>query len=189
MDTVTAFLDNQCVARGAPVDVAMAIAAHRGDRSPHDFQVFDDHTGRPIDLDSSGSEAAIRRRYAPPASLTRPRGRPRLGVIAREVTLLPRHWEWLGQQRGGASAALRALVDEARRRDEASGAGARRRAQDAAYRFLLEMGGDRPGYEEALRALFAGDLLRFAAQLAEWPPDVRAHAEWLATPRVEPRPE
>lgn len=109
----------------------------------------------------------------------RGRGRPALGVVAREVTLLPRHWEWLSAQPGGASAALRRLVETARRND---GAGRMRAAREAAYRFMSAMAGNRPGYEEAIRALFAGDAERFEALTAPWPADVSAFAARLAWP-------
>ena len=105
-------------------------------------------------------------------------GRPKLGVVAREVTLLPRHWDWLAQQPGGASVAFRRLVDAARRSGED---GDRvRRAQDAAYRFMSAMAGDRPHYEEAIRALFANDPARFEKLIAGWPADVRDHTLMLA---------
>jgi hypothetical protein len=109
----------------------------------------------------------------------RGRGRPKLGVVSKEVTLLPRHWAWLGTQRGGASATLRRLVDEARRRNE--GRDQVRRSQDATYRFMNAMVGDAPGFEEALRALYAGDAARFDQESAPWAPDVREHARRLAS--------
>jgi len=109
----------------------------------------------------------------------RPPGRPKLGVVPREVTLLPRHWDWLAAQPGGASVALRRLVDEARK--VSAGEDRRRAAQEATYRFMLVMAGDAPGFEDAARALFAGDAGRFENQLLAWPEDVREHALWLAT--------
>ena len=105
-------------------------------------------------------------------------GRPKLGVIAREITLLPRHWEWLAQQPGSASVALRRLVEEARRSGEDNDRV--RRAQDAAYRFMSAMAGNRPHYEEAIRALFANDAARFRELIAEWPADVRDHMTFHA---------
>ena len=105
-------------------------------------------------------------------------GRPRLGVVAREVTLLPRHWEWLNGQPGGASVALRRLVEDARRLR--AGADRKRRSQEVAYRFISAMAGDRPGFEEATRALFASDRTRFTAHTSAWPVDVRRHARALA---------
>jgi len=174
----------------AEVAVAAKRALENGIQDP--LLVFDDTTGRVVDVDLRGTdddvrlraEAQERARAAPgapdpaPSSAQRARGRPKLGVVAREVTLLPRHWAWLAAQRGGASATLRRLVDEARksgdRRDQV------RSAQDAAYRFMLAMGGDLPGYEEATRALFAGNAERFDAELRPWPADLREHARQLA---------
>lgn len=113
----------------------------------------------------------------------RGRGRPKLGVVAREVTLLPRHWEWLSIQPGGASVALRKLVEEARR---TSGARDRQRAaQEAAFRFMMASGGDLAGFEEAVRALFAADRRGFAAHLSAWPEAVRDHAIKLAFADLE----
>ena len=118
--------------------------------------------------------AQPRRRASAPAAP----GRPKLGVVARQITLLPRHWEWLGEQPGGASVTLRKLVEEARR--STAGEAALRRSREACYRFMTTMAGDEPNYEEALRALFAGDAQRFAALTELWPPDVRDHARRLA---------
>ncbi len=101
-------------------------------------------------------------------------------MVAREITLLPRHWDWLAQQKGGASVAIRKLVDEARRNSE--GSDRIRFAQEAAYRFMTAMAGNRLHFEEATRALFAGDAKRFEQLIAEWPTDVRDHAARLAAP-------
>jgi hypothetical protein len=120
----------------------------------------------------------IRRRPPTPAAAPRSRGRPQLGVVAREVTLLPRHWEWLATQSGGASAALRRLVEAARR--EADPRDAARKAQERTYRFLTAIAGDLPRYEDALRALFAGQAPAFEAALAGWPHDIATHATLLA---------
>ncbi len=199
-ESCTAFAGHRLLRSGSLVEVARAVktAADGGSNDP--ILVFDDATGRVVDLDLRGTEADVvgrlvrtadgdARRREPGGSepevaasrgATQPRGpgRPKLGVVAREVTLLPRHWEWLAAQPSGASAALRRLVDEARRitapRQE------RRAAQEAAYRFMSGIGGDLPGYEEATRALFADDRLAFEARLAAWPEDVRAHALHLA---------
>jgi uncharacterized protein len=101
-----------------------------------------------------------------------------LGVVPREVTLLPRHWEWLAKQPGGASVALRKLVEQARKLG--TSADDRRRGQEAAYKFMTAIGGDYTGYEDATRALFAGDKAKFSALIETWPKDVRAHMETLA---------
>ena len=152
--------------------------------------IFDDANGRSLDLDLRGSERDIVGRLPQPApnpeasaedvSAPEPRGRgrPKLGVVAREVTLLPRHWEWLGVQPGGASVALRKLVEAARR---VSGDLDRSRAaRDAAYHFMSAMAGNLPGFEEASRALFADDRRQFAALIAGWPGDIRDHIVKLA---------
>ncbi len=141
--------------------------------------IFDDETGRQIDFDFRGraDEVVARAQGAHAAAPSGARGRPRLGVVSREVTLLPRHWEWLEQQPNGISAALRRLVDEARKREPEKERA--RRARDAAARFMTAMAGDRPGYEEASRALFAGDRARFSALVRPWPRDIRAHLERL----------
>ena len=144
--------------------------------------VFDDATGEQVDEPVRGAW------LAPAAAATRGAGRPRLGVVAREVTLLPRHWEWLNRQPGGASVALRRLVEDARRvhREVDLARGARERA----YRFMVSIAGDLPGYEASLRALFAGDRQRFDEAVLAWPRDVRAYAQRLAigawTPAATP---
>jgi hypothetical protein len=153
------------------------------------FLIFDDATGREIDFDTRGTAEEVVGRLAPsvieePELEPRGRGRPRLGVVAREVTLLPRHWDWLAGQPGGASVTLRKLVDEARR---TSGARDRIRiAQEAAYRFMSAMAGNLPGFEEASRALFAYDRRRFAELIAAWPEDVRDHCIKLAFADLDP---
>jgi hypothetical protein len=164
--THIAFSGHRCIARGSLGDVAVAV------RSVPAALVFAED-GRVVDIDTRGTEAEIRARLAPPA---RSRGRPSLGVQPREVTLLPRQWDWLAQQPGGASATLRRLVETARRSPEAEA----RAAREAAYRFMAAIAGDLPGYEEALRALFAADMAALAAQMLDWPPDVRDHALKLA---------
>ena len=148
----------------AAVNLAAKRALERGARGP--VLIFDDATGRSRDVDM--------REVAEPS---RPRGRPKLGVTAREVTLLPRHWEWLMAQPGGASVALRKLVERARR--DASGQEERRQAHERAYHFMSAIAGDLPGFEEATRALFAHDAQRFAAHIQSWPQDVREHAARL----------
>lgn len=178
----TAFVGSRNLARGALIDVALAVKA--AERLNADaVLVFDDATGRVLDLDLRGTTAEIVARLGRSGSReaepARGRGRPKLGVVPREVTLLPRHWEWLAQQPGGASGALRRLVDAARRGDQ--GKTERKGAQQRAYTFLSAMAGDLPGYEEAIRALFADDGDGFAARIAAWPRDIRDYALQLAS--------
>ncbi|HEY4164303.1 MAG TPA: DUF2239 family protein [Dongiaceae bacterium] len=173
----TAFLGQKRWTAGAPADVAIAA---RDATEEEALLVFDDATGHQIDLDLRGSEAEIRHRYAPQATEEAPKGpgRPKLGVVPREVTLLPRHWDWLNTQPGGASVALRKLVDDARRSQAAPDR--MRAAKDKTYRFMSAMAGNETGFEEAARALFAGDRPRFEAETAAWPVDLRNHARQLA---------
>ncbi|GFZ90663.1 hypothetical protein GCM10011497_20400 [Elstera cyanobacteriorum] len=173
----SAFLGSRLLASGPLPDVARAAADAQGEGSP--ILIFDDATGKETDLDLRGGPEAAAARYAPPDE-ARGRGRPKLGVIAREVTLLPRHWEWLAAQRGGASHALRRLIDAARQAD--GGVTTARQRQERCYRVLTALAGDLPSYEEATRALFAGDRAAFEGQTAAWPPDIQAYAARLAWP-------
>ena len=143
-------------------------------------RVFNDATGERIDLDLRPEAAQPAPSPAPAeeAAAPRPVGRPKLGVVAREVTLLPRHWEWLGSQPGGASVTLRRLIDESRKANE--GRVSVRASRENAYRFMSEMAGDFAGFEEASRALFAGDLRKFENRVAPWPEDVRLQLAKLA---------
>jgi hypothetical protein len=163
------FAGAERVAVGSRLEAALAAQARGGV-----VLVFDPE-GRQVDFDLTGSAADLTARFAPEpveAEAPRGRGRPKLGVVAREITLLSRHWDWLASQPGGASVALRKLVEAARR--EAEGPDRIRRSREAAYRFANVMAGDRPGYEEAIRALFAGDDGAFEARIEAWPADVAA---------------
>jgi len=175
----TAFVGTRMLASGSPQEVALAIKRHRTGRTERQPLVFDHATGRQIDLDLSGSEDEILERYEERSTQTMAaRGRPSLGVVAREVTLLPRHWDWLNAQPGGASVALRRLVDQARH--AAPLADRMREAREATYRFLNAVAGNLPDYEEALRALFAGDGARFDALIRGWPSGVNLFAMTLS---------
>ena len=169
----TAFVDARLLAAGSLAEVATAVKAALDAAPAASILTFDDATGKVVDLDLRGTAAEIAARLAEPAAEESPRGRgrPRLGVVAREVTLLPRHWDWLATQSGGASQALRRLIDEARRAGD--GQARTRLARERAYRFMAAMAGDLPGFEEATRALFAGDGERFEAQMVSWPQDLR----------------
>jgi hypothetical protein len=186
----TAFMGHRRLVSGPLAEVALAVMRASRTVAAEPIVIFDDGNGRSIDLDLRGTERDIVARLPLPAAnlelpaddLAAPeprgRGRPRLGVVAREVTLLPRHWEWLGAQPGGASVALRKLVEEARR---SSGDRDRSRAaREAAYHFMSAMAGNLPGFEEASRALFADDRRRFGGLIAGWPGDIRDHIVKLA---------
>jgi hypothetical protein len=181
--TYTAFLEARHLTTGPLHEVSVAVfrAQQAQPEAPHPL-VFSDASGRCVDLDLRGGEEAIAARYtmAAPVQAPKGRGRPKLGVVAREVTLLPEHWDWLAGQPGGASVALRKLVHEARRR---GGDGDRmREARDRAYHAMSTLAGNLAGFEEASRALFAGDDERLKAQMAAWPADVQAYVQQLAEP-------
>ena len=171
-----AFVGHRLLCAGPLVEVAVAA---RSAIPGEPILVFDDATGKVIDLDLSGSEEEVSARYFDDEEATeaRGRGRPKLGVVGREVTLLPRHWGWLASQPGGASVALRKLVDAARKQTEQ--ADRERAARDRAYRFLHAIGGDLPDFEAASRALFAADRKGLDACLADWPEDVVAYVDEL----------
>ncbi|MDR3440699.1 DUF2239 family protein [Telmatospirillum sp.] len=195
----SAFAGDKLLSSGPLIEVALAVKNAEAHGNPSPILIFDDSTGQALDFDLRGTKADIIARLSQPtvdnarqvhpregrasgsiehsASEPRGRGRPKLGVVAREVTLLPRHWEWLATQPGGASVTLRKLVDEARRTN-----GTRqkmRAAQEAAYRVMSALAGNLPGFEEATRALFANDRPRFEQQIAAWPGDFRCYATRL----------
>lgn len=156
------------IAAGDLAGTAAAVRRAQDEDPTAAIVVFNRDTAEVVDLDLRGNEQEVAARYAHGQSAPARRGRPKLGVVAREVTLLPRHWDWLARQPGGASVTLRRLVEAARKGD----ASAARARTDAAYRFMSAMAGDLPGFEEASRALFAGDRGRLAALLAAWPGDI-----------------
>jgi hypothetical protein len=178
--TWIAFAGARRVALGPARDVALTVKTFVDSGSRDAVLVFDATTSESVELDLRGSASAVLKRLMPgsaPAKARAP-GRPKLGVTAREVTLLPRHWDWLGSQPGGASVALRKLVEHALRTNAPEDRA--RQAREAAYRFMNAMAGNAPGYEEALRALFAGDYDRLRRTVTKWPADVRKHALALA---------
>ena len=176
--TFTAFFGHSRVASGSRQTLERALQGL--EQSGGGLLVFDDGTGAQVDfpwMPDQGAEPP-HVEASPEPSLPAGVGRPRLGVVAREVTLLPRHWEWLATQRGGASATLRRLVEEARRGQAEQDV--QRLAKERAYRFMSAMGGGLPGFEEASRALFAHDAADFGRRLAHWPQDIQSHLAWLA---------
>lgn len=188
--TCIAFGGERCLCRGRLAEVVVAAKAELDVRPDARVLVLDDATSEQVEIDFRGDTREVIERLAAAmlaedagkraasAGGRRAPGRPKLGVVAREVTLLPRHWEWLATQPGGASVTLRKLVEEARR----SGAGedVRRRAQEAAFRFMNSVAGNERGFEDAVRALYADDSAGFDERTASWPPDVCEHARRLA---------
>ncbi len=194
----TAFLGPELVASGTLSQLALALRSRLKKKSNDMPLVFDDDTGNPVELDLRGTAAEVAGRYADSPAfeqtksseqipLTPSRGRPRLGVIAREVTLLPEHWEWLAAQPGGASVVLRKLVHQARQanaeRDQ------KRHVQERAYKVMSALAGNLPGFEESSRALFAGELNRLARTAHAWPADIRDYVLRLATSKPVPATE
>ena len=165
--TLTVFLRNELVARGTRDEVVPRMRELQPLERTSDLLAFDDETGRQIDIDL--------RPEADP--VPRPRGRPALGVEAKEVTLLPRHWEWLASQRGGASATLRKLVEDALREGRSA-----KDHHDTAYRFLYAIAGDLPHFVDAMREMYNGNKVGYDHFSHEWPRDVRDHGRRLAFP-------
>jgi len=193
----TAFAGKRLIASGGLLQVALKAQESLDLDKFAQVLIFDDATSNLIEVDLRGTRDDLSRRIAAtenaaaqtiePASadaeLRKP-GRPKLGVVAREVTLLPRHWEWLSSQPGGASVAIRKLVEQARKTN--MGTDRVRTAKEATYRFMSAMCGNEPGFEEANRALFAGNQERFEQVTEPWPPDLRYHAQKLAVLAFDP---
>ena len=186
--TYTVCNGHQQITTGSLPSAALAFKQLLAESATGPVLLFNDATGRSMDVDIRGTDQEVLARLPvteatassetseptePTPETTRGRGRPKLGVVAREVTLLPRHWEWLATQSGGASVALRKLVEDARRAH--SEKDWLRNAQERTYHFMSAIGGDLPGFEEASRALFAKDNEKLKELLAVWPEGVRHH--------------
>ena len=192
----TSFDGHKRIASGSLKVNALAVKHALTTGVPNPLLTFCDQTGQVVDIDIRGSDSEMFARLPPDgyqlqgtdsaqinseeSSEPRGRGRPKLGVIAREVTLLPRHWDWLAAQRGGASVTLRKLVDEARR--ASVDRTRQRQTNERAYQFMSTMAGDMAGFEEASRALFANDTAKFHQLTEAWPTDVRDYLRHLADP-------
>ncbi|ADU37309.1 DUF2239 family protein [Variovorax paradoxus] len=165
------------IAEGSTAEV-LAQLRERKDDTP--YLIFDAQTGESLDFDVHNQAGVVPHATAAEAHDDAPRGvgRPKLGVVAREVTLLPRHWDWLNRQPGGASVALRRLVQEASRVN--ADRDAVRASREATYRFMTAIAGALPGFEEATRALFAGERNRFEGFIDAWPADLRTHLQKLS---------
>ncbi|HEY1083531.1 MAG TPA: DUF2239 family protein [Prosthecobacter sp.] len=189
----TAFVQGTRITSGLLADVVTHAKDQLGSHSAADtVLIFRDATGEQVDVDLHGPLKKILQHlpvFASPeaapgtdsdeAAPLRP-GRPKLGVVPREVTLLPRHWDWLNDQPGGASVTLRKLVEDARR--ASLPADQARRAREACYRFMQATAGNLPRFEDASRALFAGQRSSFQQATRLWPADLRAYALALAAP-------
>lgn len=178
----TAFDHQRLIASGPLSDVVRAVKRSLDAGMAGPLLIFDDHSSRQIEVDFRGSADEVMARLAAdqakPEPASRGPGRPKLGVVPREITLLPRHWDWLGQQPGGASATLRRLVEHASRNG-----GAKERARqsvESVDRFMRVMAGDLPYYEEASRAFYRRDRASFAECIADWPQDIHVHLQRLA---------
>jgi uncharacterized protein len=182
--TYTAFEGGNLVSKGPLPEVILKVKRRIGKAENSAVLIFSDATGNTMDFNFQGTEKDVLKRLEvfvgeDPAEATG-RGRPRLGVVSREVSLLPRQWEWLASQSGGASAVLRRLVDEAKRKT--SDGNTIKQVQERTYKFMSVTAGDLKGYEEALRALYKKDQKAFALRMEGWPEDVKAHALDLARP-------
>lgn len=188
IDTYTAFDGNKLIFQGSLTDVVLKIKKRLGKEGNSSILIFSNLTGNVVDFNFHGHERDVQRRLEvfvteeAQAISTGP-GRPKLGVISREVSLLPRHWEWLATQTGGASATLRSLVEEAKKKS--ANGNQIKQAQERTYKFMSVIAGDFEGYEEALRALYKRDKKTFLAQIQGWPNDVKNHAIEIATPAFE----
>ncbi len=166
--TYTAFLRDQQIAGGDLADVLRAI----GDAKTRSALVFADDSGDLVKLNTAEdvAEALLSDALVQTGSGSPPK------PVSIELRLLPRHLDWLQAQPGGPSAAVRRLVDAARRNDS----GRARRRREAAYRFTSMMAGDFPGFEAATRALFAGCRAGFETATADWPAAIRDYGLSLA---------
>jgi hypothetical protein len=183
-DTYTAFEGNKQLFIGTLASVILKVKKRLGKDDNSTILIFSDSTGKTIDFNFQGNEQDVQKRLEIfitediSSNNTGP-GRPKLGVISREVSLLPRHWEWLATQTGGASATLRRLVEEAKKKSVSGNQV--KLAQERTYKFLSTIAGDYIGYEEALRALYKFDKKIFVLNMQSWPADVRNYALEMAT--------
>lgn len=192
----TSFNGHKRIASGSLPVNALAVKHALASGLPSPLLTFCDQTGQVVEIDIRGSDAEMLARLPPEvyrlqtnesvlinsgeAVESRGPGRPKLGVVAREVTLLPRHWDWLAAQPGGASVTLRKLVEEARLANVDQDR--QRQASECAYNFMSVIAGDMAGFEETSRALFANDAAKFRQQTEAWPADVRDYVRHLAYP-------
>ena len=193
----TAFQGERCIGSGQVDRIVRQVVSTIDGDDYGSLMIFNDANGEPIEIDYRGSADDILARLSAyleksgdsqdhdtEITIKKPGpGRPKLGVVAREVTLLPRHWDWLNRQPGGASVTLRKLVEQARKayrkKDTA------RLAREAAYRFITIMAGNRSGFEETSRALFSGNREQYKKHMASWPEGIQQYAGKLAEPSFQ----
>lgn len=176
METYTAFDGIDQVCQGPLFEVVARVKKRLGKTENSAILIFSDVTGKTMDINFQGSEKDVLGRlemFVPKEQeMAAGPGRPKLGVVSREISLMPRHWEWLATQAGGASATIRSLIEEAKKSSaKVSG----KQLQERAYRFMSVMAGDREGFEEALRALYRLDRKSFLTHIRSWPPDIKNH--------------
>lgn len=182
----TAFMGERQIVSGEIKKMLLATKSFIDRNKDAQVLIFDDQTGRQVDFDFRGTPDDVlarisehplfktdigseKRQIGP--------GRPKLGVVCREVSLLPRHWDWLEEQPGGISASIRKLVDEARKREPDKEKA--HLARNAASRIMTVLAGNLPGYEEASRALFAGEWEKFDNEIRNWPEDIKSYIKKL----------
>jgi uncharacterized protein len=182
VNTYTAFDGQKQLCQGELSEVVLKIKRSMGKSENTSVLIFSDETGKTMDFNFQGSEKDVHKRLEMYVDEVKKEvmgpGRPKLGVVSREVSLLPRHWEWLANQTGGASATLRKLVEEAKKKT--SNSQELKQAQERTYKFISVMAGDLAGYEEALRALYKKDKKLFLTQIQLWPADIKNHAVAMA---------
>lgn len=191
-----AFAGTKLLASGSLLDVAAETKDRLDKTKDISVLIFDDNSEL-VEIDFRGSkEAVVERIKSAQAAAGHTaehtsehtvehkddtqksgRGRPKLGVVSREITLLPRHWDWLSQQPGGASVTIRKMIDAARKQDEVPARA--RKAREVTYKFMSAMAGNEANFEEATRALFAGDHARFDELIQPWPVDLKDHIKRL----------
>lgn len=188
LHTYTAFEGKNLYVRGSLIEVALKVKERLGSLSNSSILIFSDSSGKTMDLNFQGSEQELVKRLSvfvseeTPKDLNGP-GRPKLGVISREVSLLPRHWEWLASQSGGASATLRRLIEVEVKTTSTNPSP--KLVQERTYKVMNVMAGDLRGYEEALRALYKRDEKAFLKEIAQWPSDVRDYVTELGQPAFD----
>jgi hypothetical protein len=187
-ETYTAFEGTHRLVQGALQDVVLKIKKRLGKAENSSILIFSDETGKTMDFNFQGNEGDVLKRLEIYVSKDEPGeasgpGRPKLGVVSREVSLLPRHWEWLATQPGGASATIRKLIEDARKKS--SGHVSIKLIQERTYRFMSVMAGDLEGYEEALRALYKSDRKALINYIQDWPRDIKDHVLEMAAPAFE----